>query len=66
MAYLQLGSNNISKMQLDSAKYFLDKAQAIKLKIDDQEGLGYVYNSLGIIEDYNGRYPEAAQYYLKS
>ena len=66
MAYLQLGINDISQMKLDSAQLYLEKSKKIKEEIKDNEGLGYVYNSLGIIQDYSSNYPEAAELYIKA
>ena len=66
MVYFELGNNYLLKMNLDTADLYFRKAYAIKLKLNEAEGLGIALSNMGTIQDYKGNYREAADLYYKS
>ncbi|PIQ35013.1 MAG: hypothetical protein COW63_02660 [Bacteroidetes bacterium CG18_big_fil_WC_8_21_14_2_50_41_14] len=52
--------------QYDSALYHMDKAEQLYQKLEDNTGLGIVWDKRGLVYVMQGRYQQANEYYFKA
>lgn len=66
VAEIYIGAIYYNLTRFDSAQYFLQKAQALAGRFDDQDDEVRLYNSLGVLYFDNGNYGEAKDYFDKA